>query len=65
MGGRMKLKKDADIEDLQSTIDNEGFWYALTNFLEPEEFLSDKNDIRKVESAIRILKELEDLIPPL
>ncbi len=60
----MKLKENANIDELYSAVDNEGFWYGLTNgYLDINDVLDDEKDIRKVKDALKILKEFEALIP--
>ncbi len=62
----MELKKGTDVEELQGIVDNEGFWYAITDggWIEPEKVLH-PIDARKVVEAIRIVRKFEALIPPL
>lgn len=63
----MKLKKlsEEEKENIASTIDNEGFWYALTDggYLTPEQILSDKKEIEKVNNAINVVREFEKICP--
>lgn len=65
----MKIKKltEEEKEEIASIIDNEGFWYALSDggYLKPEEVLDDENDIRKVEEAIEIIREFQRICPTL
>lgn len=50
----MKIKKGLEI----STSD---FWYDLTDggYLEPEQLLEDKRDIRDVNHAIEVIKDFQ------
>jgi len=61
----MKIKNltEEDKEQIAATIDNEDFWYALTDggYLKPEEILLDKKDILEVNAAIIVLKEFQEL----
>lgn len=60
----MQLKDNADLGELSSLIDLEGFWYGLTNgYLRINDVLDNKKDIRKVKDAIKVLKEFESLVP--
>jgi phage portal protein BeeE len=63
----MKLKEDINEEEITSTIDNEGFWYAITDggWIKPKEVLANEDDIKKVEDAIAVIREFEDSLPEL
>lgn len=52
-------------QNIVSKIDNEGFWYSLTigGYLYPEDVLENQEDIDKVNKAIEILTEFEDICP--
>ncbi len=52
-------------ERIGCIIDSEGFWYALTmgGYLNPEDVLDNETDIIKVNEAINILTEFEDICP--
>ena len=54
-------------EQMASIIDNEGFWYALTDggYLNPEDILEYQEDIDKVNIAIKTLEEFQKLCPEL
>ena len=61
----MKIKKSVYINELSAIVDNEGFWYALTmgGYLKAAEILDSKEDIKRVEDAVNVLREFEELIP--
>ena len=62
----MKLKKLTlnESEQIASIIDNEGFWYALTEgYLAPEDILIDTNEIDRIKKAINIVIEFRDICP--
>jgi hypothetical protein len=44
------------------TTSTDDFWYDITDggYLKPEEILESDEDIKQVNSAIKILKEFED-----
>ena len=48
-------------EEIESIIESEGFWYALTDggYLKLDKILKNKKDIEKVEDAISTLRNLE------
>lgn len=62
---QLKKIKQKDLDALASTIDNEGFWYAISvgGYIDPEDILKNKEDIKKVRNAINILLEFEASIP--
>ena len=63
----MKLKELTlnESDQIAVLIDNEGFWYALTDggYLNPEDILAEGKDINKVREAIKIIKEFERICP--
>ncbi len=62
----MKQKKltEEQKDFLAAKVDNEGFWYALNNgYLDPEDILDNKKDIKKVKEAIKIISEFEQTCP--
>lgn len=64
----MKLKKLTlnQAENIASIIENEGFWYALTEgYLAPEDVLKNKDEINEVKKAINIVIEFRDICPEL
>ena len=65
----MKPKKltEEQKEQIASTIDNEGFWYALSDggYLKPEDILEDEKEINKVQEAIDIIREFKGICPQL
>ena len=65
----MKLKNftEEELDDLACIIDNEGFWYSLTDggYINPENLLEDGKDVEKVLKAIRTIREFESLLPTL
>lgn len=58
----MDLLDNVEIEEIESILNNEGFWYALRDggYLKPEDILQNKEDIDKVQNALEILVEFED-----
>ena len=66
---RLKRKNltEEQKEEIASTIDNEGFWYALTmgGYLKPEDILENEKEINKVKEAIDIVREFEEICPQL
>jgi hypothetical protein len=62
---KMKNISQAKLDDLAAMIDNEGFWYSLTDggYLKPEKLLDNPKDINKVKEAINIIQEFEKLLP--
>lgn len=62
---RQKDLTEEQKEKINGIIDNEGFWYALTQggYLKPEDVLDNETDIIKVNEAINILTEFEDICP--
>ena len=65
----MEAKKltEEQVEQITATIDNEGFWYALTSggYLKPEDILEDAKEIAKVKEAIALIREFESICPEL
>jgi len=66
----MELKKgltEEKLDEVAAIVDNEGFWYALTSggYLNPKDVLEKSEDVDKVNQAIKIIREFEDLIPQL
>ena len=63
----MRLKNLTKEEKLQiaGTVDNQGFWYAVSagGYLEPSQILENKDDIKEVERAIRTLENFEESLP--
>ena len=67
-----KLTKEA--EEMKRKLNNgedfdnspfggsDGFWYDITNggYFKPEEALADKEQIEKVEEAVKLLQDLEE-----
>ena len=53
--------KDIDAEQTFYTIENQGFWYALTDggYLEPQELLEEPVDIKAVENARDVILKFE------
>lgn len=64
---KAKKLKEEESEQIAGTIDNEGFWYALTDggYLNPEDILEYQEDIDKVHKAIKIVKEFQRMCPEL
>ena len=62
----MNLKKltKTEKEDLKEIIDAVGFWYAISvgEFIAPDEVLDNQKDINKVEQALDVLIEYENLL---
>ena len=62
----MNLKKltKTEKEDLKEIIDSVGFWYAISEgeFIAPDEVLDNQKDINKVEQALDVLIEYENLL---
>lgn len=58
----MNLLGNVEIEEIDSILNNEGFWYALKDggYLKPEDILLNQEDIDKVNDALKILAEFED-----
>jgi len=63
----MELKKNIDEDQIMGIVDNEGFWYALSDggYLNPEEILKNKEDIKRVKNAIKIIREFQYSLPQL
>ena len=63
----MQIREDVDLEELSATVDNEGFWYSVSDggWIKPEDVLDNDVDIRRVQEAIATLQEFESLIPVL
>ena len=63
---RLKSMTEEKLNELISTIDNEGFWYSLTDggWIKPEDVLDNEKDIKRVKEAVAILRRFEDLFPP-
>lgn len=61
----MQLKQTVDLEELESIIDQEGFWYALTSggYIKPVDILDSQADIDSVLGAISILQVFEASLP--
>lgn len=64
----MKLKNltETEYNEIAGKIDNEGFWYGFAHWgIEPDMILSNREDIDKVNKAILVLKEFENICPQL
>ena len=65
----MKIKKltEEQQEQIASIIDNEGFWYALSDggYLNPEDILDNEEDIKKIKEALRTIREFQAICPQL
>lgn len=57
-----KLKEGITLDDVYNTYEGEGFWYAINNgYLEPEDVLSDEEQLKKLKEAIKIVNSFESL----
>lgn len=67
MSKERKLKEltEKEKENIACTIDNEGFWYALTDggYLKPEDIYEDKETINAVKKAVEIIRKFKSDCP--
>lgn len=62
-----KVQKAIDSEDVEEMAKygggSDGFWYDLTSggYFSPSKVLADKADVKKVNDAIKLLQELEEI----
>lgn len=62
-----KVQKAIDDEDYDKMSEfgggSDGFWYDITSggYFKPEKVLADKEDIKRVNDALKLLRELEDV----
>jgi len=59
-----KIQKAVDEEDdeaLHGYAGTDGFWYDLTEggYFTPKDVLADKKDLKRVNEALKVMKELE------
>ena len=59
-GVKNKLANDEEL-DFSQFGGSDGFWYDITDggYFKPEEALSDKEQIKKVNEAVELLKQLK------
>lgn len=57
-----KLKENITLDNVYNTYEGEDFWYAINNgYLEPEDVLSDKEQLKKLKEAIKLVNSFESL----
>lgn len=58
-----KLKEGITLDDICNINDDDGFWYDITDggYIEPEDILADKEQIKKLKEAIKLVRSFESL----
>jgi len=58
---KMTKSQKTFIESVLTSSDD--FWYCLTNgYVDYESLLADKEEIKKIEDAIEVIKDLDELV---